>query len=50
MYGLPASNFLAVHGIIDTTTIFFGSIPNFSARYVLQSAPNIPCGDLHEEM
>src|SRR5664280_2025772 len=38
-------NFLARHGIIDTTTISLRLIPILSAKYVLAIAPNICCGD-----
>ena len=43
------SNFLAVHGMIDTTKISLGSIPFFLAYQVFAIAPNICCGDLQLE-
>ena len=45
----PASNFLAVQGMMETMTICLGSMPIFSAYQVLMVAPNICWGDLQVE-
>ena len=44
-----ASNFLAVHGMMDTTTRFFFFISSCSGSVFLATAPNICCGDLQLE-
>ena len=48
--GRCASYFFAVQGITETTKMSSGRLPIFSAKYVLATAPNICCGDLHVEM
>ena len=45
--GLAASNFFAIHGITETTTMSSGLILSFSQRYDFAIAPNISCGLLH---
>ena len=46
MVGRAHSLFFAMQGMIDTTNIRWGSMPVFSAKYVLATAPNICWGDL----
>ena len=46
LFGRIASAFLAVHGIIDTITVFLPLAFSGSRKYSLITADIIPCGDL----
>ncbi len=47
--GRPASNFLAVHGMMATLKMRAGSIFSRSAKKLLMTAPSICCGLLQVE-
>ena len=47
--GRIASNFFAVHGMMDTITRSSRFTPRISGRCFFASEPNICCGDLQED-